>query len=392
MTKPLFQPCKITESTSIWLDWARAVAAFIVFAGHCRSFCFQTWSTGGAGGKIGLLPFYFITGLGHQAVVVFFVLSGYLVGGSVLKELMETGSIHLGRYSVSRIVRIHSVLVPALLLGGLWDFLGTHWLHASAIYSQSHFRYVLFWDVGRNLDVPTFLGNLACLQTVFVPVFGSNGPLWSLAYEFWYYFLFPAVLLIFWRGVPAAVRVLGLGATGLLLWLLGVGGLFGFLIWLAGAGVRLCPARLAPKWPLAGATFLAALLLVKSPLPGRLGLNTLSDDMVALGFCVLLLSITHRPPQAGKALSRWGKQCAGFSYTLYACHFPLLAFLAALVSTRLGVDLPLSATSIETWVCYGSFIAAAILFCWGLSLITEQQYHRSRSWLLERLRLATSVA
>jgi peptidoglycan/LPS O-acetylase OafA/YrhL len=325
-------------------------------------------------------------------VVVFFVLSGYLVGGSVLKELMETGSIHLGRYSVSRIVRIHSVLVPALLLGCLWDILGTHWLHASAIYSQSHFPYVLSWDVGRNLNVPTLLGNVACLQTIFVPVFGSNGPLWSLANEFWYYFLFPAVLLVFWRGVPLAMRIMGLGATAFLLWLLGGDMLLGFLIWLAGVGVRVFPARLAPKWPLAGVIFLATLLLIKSPLPGRFGFTALGDDVVALGFCVWLLSITHRPPSAGKVFSTLGKHCAGFSYTLYACHFPLLVFLAALVTTRMGADLPLSAAGIETWAYYVSFIVTAILLCWVFSLVTEQQYHRLRYWLIQHLGWAKAAA
>ncbi len=164
----------------------------------------------------------------------------------------------------------------------------------------------------RNLNLQTFLGNVACLQTIFVPGFGSNGPLWSLANEFWYYFLFPAVLLAFWKGVPVAMRVLGLGATAFLLWLLGGDKLLGFLIWLAGAGVRLLPARLAPKWPLAGAIFLAALFFTKSPLLGSLGLNVLSDDIVALGFCVWLLSITHRPPSAGKVFSSWGKYCPAF--------------------------------------------------------------------------------
>lgn len=325
-------------------------------------------------------------------MVVFFVLSGYLVGGSVLKELMETGSIHLGRYSVSRIVRIHSVLLPALLLGGLWDYWGTNWLHASAIYSHSHFPYVLFWDVGANLNAQTFLGNVACLQNIFVPVFGSNGPLWSLANEFWYYFLFPAVLLTSWRGIPLTVRVLGLGATAFLLWLLGGDKLLGFLIWLAGSGVRIIPARLALRWPLAGAIFLAALLFIKSPLPGRFGINVLSDYIVALTFCIWLLAISHRPPSAGKAFSSWGKHCAGFSYTLYACHFPLLVFLAALVTTRMGADLPLAAASIETWAYYFSFIGVTLVFCWGLSLVTEQKYHSTRNGLIQRLGWAKSVA
>ena len=33
-------------------------------------------------------------------------------------------------------------------------------------------------------------------------VFGSNGPLWSLAFEFWYYLWFPALWLL-WRRQPS---------------------------------------------------------------------------------------------------------------------------------------------------------------------------------------------
>lgn len=385
-------PCKIREDTSAWLDWARAIAAFLVFAGHCRAFCFLPATELSFYGKMVLLPFYFITGLGHQAVVVFFVLSGYLVGGSVLKEVIETGTIDRGRYAISRIVRIHSVLVVALLLGVFLDLWGINGLHASGVYSQSHFHHVLFWDVSSTLSLTTFFGNLACLQTILVPCFGSNGPLWSLANEFWYYFLFPALLLAFWKGVPMTARILAFGSLVFLLWLLGAGKLLGFLIWLAGAGVRLCPPRVAPKFLLGGAAFLAAVLLVKSPFIGNMGLSTQSDTIVALGFCVLLLSISHHPAPSGKTLSRWGKQFSAFSYTLYACHFPLVVFLAAWANTRMGAALPLSAAKLVTWACYAGFILVVTFICWALSLVSELQYHRLRNWLLQRLRWAKPAA
>jgi peptidoglycan/LPS O-acetylase OafA/YrhL len=40
--------------------------------------------------------------------------------------------------------------------------------------------------------------NAFFLQTIAGPTFGSNGPLWSLAYEWWYYVLFPLVLAALW--------------------------------------------------------------------------------------------------------------------------------------------------------------------------------------------------
>ena len=384
MTLSRFIPCKITENTSIWLDWARAIAALIVLSGHCRSICFLNYSSGGTGGNFLFFPFYYITGFGHQAVVVFFVMSGYLVGGSVLKELIERDRIQFGRYAISRIVRIHSVLVPALLLGGMFDFLGIHWLQVNDIYAHSHYKYVLSWNVVEHLNVVTFLGNLACLHTIFVGVFGSNGPLWSLAIEFWFYFLFPSILISVWKERSLPTRLLSICTSILLFCLLG-GELLWFPIWLAGVGIRLLPSKFTIKRPISLSIFLAALFAIKSPLSGHFGLELFSDYILTLGFCFVLHSFTHEPPSIGISASIWGKRCAGFSYTLYACHFPLLVFFAALINSCLDVDLPQAATKFMTWVYYISMLGVAIVCCWGLSFATEKKYHRLRNWLVLHL-------
>lgn len=43
----------------------------------------------------------------------------------------------------------------------------------------------------RDLAPAVLLGNLLFLQTKITQEFGSNGPLWSLFSEFWYYVLVP---------------------------------------------------------------------------------------------------------------------------------------------------------------------------------------------------------
>ena len=68
---------------------------------------------------------YLVSGLGHQWVIVFFVLSGYLVGGSVLRSV-RTGSWSWRAYLLARLSRLYVVLLPALLLGGALDWLGMH--------------------------------------------------------------------------------------------------------------------------------------------------------------------------------------------------------------------------------------------------------------------------
>lgn len=73
--------------------------------------------------------------------------------------------------------------LPALLLTLVLDKLGI-WLTGGMGYNGE------FYDVynsGPQLPVAvshsvvTFLGNVAFLQTIYVPPFGTNGPIWSLA-------------------------------------------------------------------------------------------------------------------------------------------------------------------------------------------------------------------
>ena len=54
----------------------------------------------------------------------------------------------------------------------------------------------LVFAVRSHLSIPILIGNYAFLQGIYVPTFGSNGPLWSLANEFWYYIAFP---FLAWR-------------------------------------------------------------------------------------------------------------------------------------------------------------------------------------------------
>jgi peptidoglycan/LPS O-acetylase OafA/YrhL len=74
--------------------------------------------------------------IGHEAVMVFFVLSGFLVGGSVLK-LMSRDLWSWNNYLIKRLTRLWIVLIPALLLGLALDLGGSHIFSGTAsIYSS----------------------------------------------------------------------------------------------------------------------------------------------------------------------------------------------------------------------------------------------------------------
>src|SRR5208282_6759170 len=110
-----------------------------------------------------------------------------------------------------------------------------------------------------------FLGNLAFLQTIAVPSYGSNVAMWSLANEAWYYLIFPCIWMAVSRGQTARKRVIyaSLGLAMLVFVGSKIAGLFP--TWLLGTGLALSPRLrlMESRW----SSVVAAL-----PLLGVLGL------------------------------------------------------------------------------------------------------------------------
>ena len=125
---------------------------------------------------------YRLSNYGHSAVMIFFVLSGYLVGGSVLRAT-AAGRWSWRDYLLARGVRLYVVLVPALVLTALWDKVGLEVVAGSPGNSDTAQAIVDQATVAAHSGPVPFPGNLAFLQTIAVPSYGSNVALWSLANE-----------------------------------------------------------------------------------------------------------------------------------------------------------------------------------------------------------------
>ena len=151
---------------------------------------------------------------GHDAVVVFFVLSGYVISYTVDSRDRDVVS-----YSINRMARLWSVMVPALVLTVVLDFVG----------SQFHDDYFASYGTPQNYSlIPIFVNALFLNQLWFLNVSPwSNSPFWSLGFEFWYYVLYGC--LAFSRGnLRAVLSIACLLIMGpkiiimLPIWLLGV--------------------------------------------------------------------------------------------------------------------------------------------------------------------------
>jgi peptidoglycan/LPS O-acetylase OafA/YrhL len=374
------EPRALTPAASAHLDLIRGLAAWAVMWDHMRGLFFvdfQQVNDPNLPSKI----IYFFTGFGNEAVLVFFVLSGFLIS-SVIFGRRASGTWSWRDYAIDRASRLYVVLIPGLCFGLLWDKLGSSIFASTGIYSHplESFASAI---VQTRLGIGTFLGNMFFLQTIVVPTFGSNGPLWSLANEFWYYVLFPVALVagIAWmqRSIVRAVAptILAVCVGVFVGWQI----LLGFLIWLAGTVLVVAYS----KWPLRlkGCLILyvvvSLLVLSACLVAARTGKSVIfgSDLAVGLGFGLFLFGVLHMSFGTRRAsYPRVARALAGFSYSLYVLHFPFLLFLRAWIVSpqRWQPD----AAHLACGVLIG---VAALGFAWLVSLFTENKTRVARQWM-----------
>ncbi len=378
------EPRKLGAAASAHLDLIRAAAAWAVMWGHLRTLFFVDFQHLTQPSWI-LKAIYLLTGFGHQAVMVFFVLSGFLISSTVIKSRLA-GTWSWLDYGINRATRLYVVLIPGLLFGLLWDVLGSSLFATKGIYTHP------VTDLGPaiamdNLTVGNFFGNLFYLQTIFCSTFGSNGPLWSLANEFWYYALFPVALaaVFAWarRSSLAAIPLTALAFC--LSFFLGLDKLVGFLIWISGCVLVFAYSRMRLQaksgviaYLLAATVILGGCLLSARAANGSaLG----SDLAVGVAFTLFLFGILQFEAGASSlTYTNTTRFFAGFSYSLYVLHFPLLLFLRAwLVPPQRWQP---TAANCGLAILIG---AVVLSFAWLVSGFTENKTHVARDWVRRTL-------
>jgi len=164
------------------LDGLRGVAVLIVFLSH----------TSGAGQQ--LTPWTNFHGTGHLGVYLFFVLSGFLLGYSMLHR-----PIHVGRFYLRRFFRI-APLYYTVLTVVFWIQQRTKHKDKTALFISDKWR-------GYWMHLLFYRG-----ESVF----------WSVAAEFEFYFILPLFVLFLNRRGNRAAVTLSIVAVLYFLWALAV--------------------------------------------------------------------------------------------------------------------------------------------------------------------------
>lgn len=320
---------RLTPGVRAGLDVARALAALYVVAHHTIDL---------AG------PLRAIFSFGQEAVLVFFLLSGFVIFANERDR-----SARPRGYYLRRLRRIYPPMVFAMVVS------------------------TVLWGLGLIPVSPSWqsaLGTLFALQDidvlkpgVIVGPYLGNSPLWSLSYEIAFYLLFPFVMILWRRSqlatriVVPAVCVLAYGSYLLLPNHFSLV-LAYFMLWWAGA--------------MAAHLWMSGRLNLRSSLPEVSGLLSLSlvafvgvfvYGFSGLGFFPFLIArhflfaialyfLLLTPVRKWMARSSLGlagpaATVASISYGIYVIHYPVLV--------QTGAD--------RTWV-FVPALALTVLLAW----------------------------
>lgn len=347
----------LSQQSSVFLNLIRLVACELVVLGHFltkyQPTPYDNWFKAGST-------------MGGAAVLLFFVLSGLLISLSLFSKI-DQPNYGFRSYFVDRFSRIYSGLIPALILSAIIT---------AVIYTTNH-QYFTYLTSMQTAPSPLTFGMTALMLERFpfsffnsllsgwglsfplpdVTPFGFNGILWTLVVEWWIYMFFGWLVigtLAFTgkrhKGIVTKLCffviaiLLGLVLTGLFLensgpvvvWFVGI------LITLALSSETVKAKLSVPrvKWPL-GLLLLVCLMATVFAVYVTFALTSQFYNVylgLTLSLCVfltvLLLNLGSLKSAAKFMQSKIGARVisvgAGFSYTLFLTHYPIIIYLNGL--------------------------------------------------------------
>lgn len=299
--------------------------------------------------------FFAVTRIGLEAVLIFFVLSGALVGGQLLART-KAGEFSIVDYAIDRATRILIPLIPACLL-----------------------TYALNWMLGTPNSFGELLSNMTGFGGITAPVLKANAPLWSLTFEIWFYIFGGA--LAYMAATRRSLAAILVAIVSIEVFTI-IGANF-LLFWALGAATTLVidisyrKAAFVAGLTLALAGMAASQLATASKSIDAVGYisQASAETVICSGICLMLpLMYAASTNSALHLLKGPAGFVGGMSYTLYLVHYPVL--------NALNVALPRANEITGLSVLY---FLVRIAVCSAVALtfyaVFERQTPAVRRWL-----------
>lgn len=350
----------ITRPLSLALDLVRALAALVVLIGHAVQL----------GHYKG--PYPFSTQFQHNAVIVFFVLSGLVIAASIDRARKSPAGLTLTGYAVARAARLLPVALPALAIS-----------LAVMVIDALIAPVAIFAEDARGVPASEWLFALLFLSESYQTGFAPNPPYWSLCYEVWFYALFAAATFLSgWKRLLWLIVLAAIAGPNVLLLL---------PVWLIGVALARLPIVRNVPLPLAAAFVALALAslfastLISRPIylaiytfvPWRMGFSiyAISDFLLGIALALGFAGLRTLTLDRGAWLERMAgpiRYAANMSFSLYLLHWPLLKLLRVLRAPDSGA------------VGFVLVLAVILVVSAAFASLTEHHKDRFRA-LIERM-------
>ena len=389
--------------------------ALIVVLGHLRNAIFLDFRELDRS-SIATTIFYAFTSSGELAVVVFFVISGFLVTSSFKRDLEKHDFFAKASvaYLAKRSIRLFIVFVPAMIVAAL-PFV-FHVLNTGSWEQISE-----NWGSGtlnpRNLGLGSYLATFILSPGLFGrEAWFGLAPSWSLVNEYWYYITLPPVfylllnLRVLWlpnrfHAISSDLRFFCVGirqrlfiAVGIIAILICIqstlGVLSDFYLWIIGALLAVLPRSSSQNSALDQSIddgwCIPISLLFAASLPVFSFFFPLLDSALVASLCALIISrslfnvsfirfpffYSFLQGVLGRPLA-W---ISRISFSLYLCHWIVLVYISCWFPALLqGTALPgLSAF----FIFFLLFVISLILACLFYILFEKKYYDLARFFRL----------
>jgi peptidoglycan/LPS O-acetylase OafA/YrhL len=380
----------MSDAFSTWLNFFRWLAAFAVLITHTENVLLAfVVNLPPSEREYAHYAYAFLAGFARPAVMIFFVISGFLVGGGLWDEIKKKETVDLLSYFVKRMVRLWTVLIPTLFVVLLLD--------GVSIFVFDGLRNGIFDpDIFGKLSPASFLCNAAFLQTAGCWEYGADGSLWSLYNEFWYYCIWPPMLLAFLPILSVSQRAFCLvGTVAALIVLTYVqfsGAWFAsyMCIWLMGVLVSAIDRPVIRSSIVSGFIFVGWLVAIRLGIRREFAYQHLFyylviDLVTAAMFSNLLLSLKCDKSLRKPFGSDVHTSLAGFSFSLYCIHVPLLTLYASVLMWYFHIGSHMKPRGLLTWIIVMGALVACVVTAYGFSIITEAKTGQIRRWIFDRL-------
>lgn len=311
----------LTENQHVSLESMRGIAAITVAIAHVVQFFIVRFYPD---------AFIYIIFAAQSSVMVFFSMSGFLIGKSIQSNSSKNDRFKLSIYAASRFKRIYPPLILSIALIIVLNYISpyvfeaTNSLLSSSGNSTMHGKFD--YTPAQILSALTFTNGIS------TPIIQFNQPLWSLPLEVWYYAI--AGLLFTKKPLTAITAI----TIFICISMFKLEFFIYSFVWFSGLIVSYIPAAKG-KYKVLALSILLALacvsLKVGSLFAGKEVILAYYNASFGLFFTAFIYVFLIIYDNRISILNNTSK----YSYTLYITHYPILYFFLGMFELRVKDDL-----------------------------------------------------